>query len=78
MSRLAQFSLRNRALVSLATVLIAVFGVVSLTSLKLELIPSLQIPTLAVVAPYPGSSPAVVERQVTIPIEDAAGTVGGV
>ena len=78
MSRLAHFSLRNRALVALATVLVAVFGVVSLTSLKLELIPSLQIPTLAVVAPYPGSSPEVVERQVTIPLEEAAGTIGGV
>ncbi|WP_298460515.1 efflux RND transporter permease subunit [uncultured Cellulomonas sp.] len=78
MSRLAQFSLRNRALVALATVLIAVFGVVSLTSLKLELIPSLQIPTLAVVAPYPGSAPEVVEQQVTIPLEDAAGTLDGV
>jgi HAE1 family hydrophobic/amphiphilic exporter-1 len=77
MSRLAQLSLHNRALVALATVLVAVFGVVSLTSLKLELIPSLQIPTLAVVAPFPGSSPEVVERQVAIPIEEAATTVDG-
>ena len=50
MFRLARTSLANRAVVALATIAIAVFGVVSMGSLKQELIPSLQIPTAAVVA----------------------------
>nr|WP_194720263.1 efflux RND transporter permease subunit [Cellulosimicrobium arenosum] len=71
-------SLANRAVVALATIAIAVFGVISLGSLKQELIPSLQIPTAAVVAVYPGSSPEVVEDQVTQQVEGAVQGVDGV
>ncbi len=76
-SRLARLSLANRALVALATVAIAIFGVISMGSLKQELIPSLQIPTAAVVGAYPGSAPAIVEQQVTVPVETAARGVKG-
>jgi HAE1 family hydrophobic/amphiphilic exporter-1 len=77
-SRLAVLSLRNRALVALATVAILIFGLVSAGSLKQELIPSLQIPAAAVVATQPGASPDVVERQVVEPIEQAISSVTGV
>lgn len=78
MSRLARLSLANRSVVALLTVAIAVFGWVSLGSLKSELIPSLQIPTAFVVAVDPGSSPELVEQQVTDPIEQALAAVGDV
>ncbi|MCZ2805270.1 efflux RND transporter permease subunit [Modestobacter sp. VKM Ac-2983] len=78
MSRLAVLSLRNRALVALATIAVLVFGLVSAGSLKQELIPSLQIPAAAVVAAQPGASPDVVERQVVLPLEQAISTVDGV
>ncbi|MDC7122001.1 efflux RND transporter permease subunit [Cellulomonas fimi] len=72
MDRLARLSLANRAVVALMTVAVAVFGVVSLGSLRQELIPSLQIPTAVVVGVYPGSAPQIVEDQVTVPVETAA------
>ncbi|MFI2487765.1 efflux RND transporter permease subunit [Promicromonospora kroppenstedtii] len=78
MFRLARLSLANRAVVALVTIAIAVFGVLSMTSLKQELIPSLQLPTGIVAAQYPGSSPAVVEEQVTDVIEEAIASVDGV
>lgn len=78
MSRLARLSLANRSVVALLTVAIAVFGWVSLGSLKSELIPSLQIPTAFVVAVDPGSSPELVEQQVTDPIGQALAAVGDV
>ncbi|WP_369135310.1 efflux RND transporter permease subunit [Modestobacter sp. I12A-02662] len=78
MSRLAVLSLRNRALVALATIAVLVFGLVSAISLKQELIPSLEIPAAAVVATQPGASPDVVERQVVEPLEQAVATVDGV
>ena len=78
MSRLAVLSLRNRALVALATIAILIFGLVSAGSLKQELIPSLQIPAAAVVATQPGASPEVVERQVVQPLEQAITSVTGV
>ncbi|MFE6971624.1 efflux RND transporter permease subunit [Isoptericola sp. NPDC057653] len=78
MFRLARLSLANRAVVALATVAILVFGVLSLGSLKQELIPSLELPAGAVVAVYPGASPQVVEERVTEPLEAAAQSVEGI
>ena len=46
MFRLAQLSLGNRALIALITVFAAVFGVITMGSLKQELIPSLEFPYL--------------------------------
>ncbi|MFC6153626.1 efflux RND transporter permease subunit [Nocardioides yefusunii] len=77
MGTFAAFSLRNRAFVALTTVIVAVFGVISVGSLKLELIPNLQFPMVGVVAPYAGASPEAVEQQVTIPVEDALAGVDG-
>ncbi|MCL3861314.1 efflux RND transporter permease subunit [Actinotalea sp. K2] len=78
MFRLARLSLANRSVVALATLAIAVFGVISAGSLKQELIPSLQIPTAVVVAVNPGASPQIIEQQVTAVIEDAVSGVTGV
>ena len=78
MSRLARLSLANRSVVALVTIAIAVFGWFSLGSLKQELIPSLQIPTAVVVAVDPGSSPELVEQQLTEPIEQAVSGVADV
>jgi len=75
--RLAVFSLRNRALIALVTIVIAVFGGVSLTQLKQELVPSISYPGLFIVTTYPGASPAVVEHDVSTPIEQAIQTVPG-
>ena len=77
MGRLASFSLRNRALVALTTLFVAVFGVISMGSLKQELIPNLQFPAVGVVLPYAGASPEAVEQEVTIPVEAALSGVDG-
>ncbi|MEV0951406.1 efflux RND transporter permease subunit [Promicromonospora sp. NPDC050249] len=78
MFHLARLSLANRAVVALVTIAIAVFGVLSMTSLKQELIPSLQLPTGIVSAQYQGSSPEVVEEQVTDVIEEAITSIDGI
>jgi HAE1 family hydrophobic/amphiphilic exporter-1 len=62
----------------LVTVLVVVFGVISTTSLRQELFPSLDVPMVTVVTAYPGASPEVVEQQVTSPIEAAIGGITGV
>ncbi len=68
---LSKLSLANRAVVALITVIIAAFGFLSLGSLKQELIPSIEIPSAAIVTSYPGASPEVVDDQVSVPIENA-------
>lgn len=74
---LSVFSLRNRALIALVTIVVGIFGGVALTSLKQELIPSFSLPQLFVITSYPGASPSVVEKDVSTPIEDAIQTVEG-
>lgn len=77
MHRLSVFSLRNRALIALVTVVVAVFGGISLTLLRQELIPSISYPQLFIVSAYPGASPEVVEHDVSTPIEDAIQSIPG-
>lgn len=74
---LAVLSMRNRALIALITIVAAVFGSLAVSSLKQELIPSLQLPQLLVSTSYPGASPEVVNDDVSTPIETAIqGLVG--
>src|SRR5690554_5655520 len=74
---LSVFSLRNRALIALVTIVAAVFGSLALTSLKQELIPSVSFPQLVVVTAYPGAAPEVVNEDVSTPIETAIQGVAG-
>ncbi|MEO6532902.1 MAG: efflux RND transporter permease subunit [Pseudolysinimonas sp.] len=71
MHLLSVFSLRNRALIALITIVVAVFGGISLTLFKQELIPSLSLPSVYIVTNYPGASPDVVSKDVSTPIESA-------
>ncbi len=71
MFRLSKLSLANRSVVALLTAIIAVFGFLSLGSLKQELVPSIEVPSAAIVTVYPGASPEVVNDQVSTPIESA-------
>ncbi len=77
MFRLAQLSLANRALIALVTVFASVFGVITMTSLKQELIPSIEFPQITVLSAMPGASPEVVDKQVSTPLETALNGVEG-
>jgi HAE1 family hydrophobic/amphiphilic exporter-1 len=74
---LSVFSLRNRALIALVTIVVAVFGGIALTSLKQELAPSVQFPQIAIVSSYPGATPEVVNDDVSTPIEQAVQIIPG-
>jgi len=74
---LSVFSLRNRALIALLTIVIGIFGGIALTSLKQELFPSISLPSLTIVSSYRGASPDVVENDVSTPIESAIQGIDG-
>lgn len=57
MSGLAQLSMRIRALIALVTFFVMIFGIITTTQLKQELIPSIDIPTAFVSTSYAGASP---------------------
>ena len=77
MHLLSVFSLRNRALIALVTIVIGIFGGVALTNLKQELIPSLSLPNVFIITSYPGASPDVVNTDVSTPIEAAIQGIAG-
>lgn len=56
----------------------AVLGVQAYFRLPAELNPRVNIPTLTVTTIYPGAGPPEIESQVSKPLEDVVGTVGGV
>ncbi|KAA6436372.1 efflux RND transporter permease subunit [Agrococcus sediminis] len=77
MHLLSLASLKNRALVALATICIAIFGGVALSSLKTELTPELELPAVVVTTTLPGASPEIMSEDVTGPIERAIQSVPG-
>lgn len=75
---LSKLSIANRAVVALITVIVAAFGFISVGALKQELIPSIEIPSAAIVTSYPGASPEVVDAQVSATIEQAVVGLEGI
>ncbi|MHC5903980.1 efflux RND transporter permease subunit [Streptomyces sp. S6] len=78
MSRLSRFSLAQRALIGLMSLVALVFGLIAIPQLKQQLLPTIELPVVSVVAPYQGASPDVVEKQVVEPIENNLEGVDGI
>lgn len=74
---LSVFSLRNRALIALVTIVVGLFGGLALTTLKQELIPTISASQIIIVTQYPGAAPEIVEQDVSTPIETAIQGVSG-
>ncbi|QDY76397.1 efflux RND transporter permease subunit [Streptomyces qinzhouensis] len=78
MSWLSSFSLKQRALVGLMSIIALVFGAIAIPQIKQQLLPSIELPMVSVLAPYEGASPDLVEKQVVEPLEDAIEAVDGI
>ncbi|MEV7864900.1 efflux RND transporter permease subunit [Streptomyces sp. NPDC088124] len=78
MSWLAKFSLAQRALIGLMSIIALLFGAIAIPQLKQQLLPSIELPMVSVLAPYQGASPDVVEKQVVEPLENSIKTVDGI
>ncbi|MEU8590769.1 efflux RND transporter permease subunit [Streptomyces sp. NPDC048664] len=78
MSWLSRFSLAQRALIALMSVVALVFGAIAIPQLKQQLLPTINLPVVSVLVPYQGASPDVVEKQVVEPLEDNLQAVSGI
>lgn len=78
MSWLSRFSLAQRALIALMSIVALVFGAIAIPQLKQQLLPTIDLPVVSVLAPYQGASPDVVEKQVVEPIENTLEAVSGI
>lgn len=78
MSSLIDFAIRRRVTIVMFTVAIALFGLVSLSRLKLNLLPDLSYPTLTVRTELTGAAPLEIETLVTRPTEEAVSIIRNV
>jgi len=67
-ARLIHWSINNRFLVLIATVLLAAWGVVSLVRTPLDALPDLSDTQVIIRTTWPGQAPQLVENQVTYPL----------
>ncbi len=74
----SRFSVKKPYTVLVAIVLVIVLGIVSLTRMTADLLPSMNMPYAIVMTTYPGASPEEVELGVTKPIESAMATTSNI
>ncbi|PZR09533.1 MAG: CusA/CzcA family heavy metal efflux RND transporter [Flavobacterium psychrophilum] len=71
LNRLINFSLKNRLLVIVLSVLLLVFGTYVSSKMEVDVFPDLTAPTVVVLTEAHGMAPEEVEKLVTFPIETA-------
>ncbi len=75
---LAEVSIRRPVFTMVISLLILLFGAVSVTRLGVREYPSVDPPTISITTSYPGAAAEIVQAQITEPIEEAVNTVAGV
>jgi HAE1 family hydrophobic/amphiphilic exporter-1 len=78
MHRLIEIATQRRVTIVMLMVAIALFGMVSLSRLKLNLLPDISYPTVTIRTELTGAAPVEVENLLTKPIEEAVGVIRNV
>jgi HAE1 family hydrophobic/amphiphilic exporter-1 len=78
MRRLIEIATERRVSIVMLMVAIVLFGMVSLSRLKLNLLPDISYPTVTVRTELTGAAPVEVENLLTKPIEEAVGVIRNV
>jgi HAE1 family hydrophobic/amphiphilic exporter-1 len=78
MRRLIEIATERRVTIVMFTVAILLFGMVSLSRLKVNLLPDISYPTITVRTELTGAAPVEIENLITKPIEEAVGVIRNV
>jgi len=78
MRRLIEIATERRVTIVMLMVAIVLFGMVSLSRLKLNLLPDISYPTVTIRTELTGGAPVEVENLLTKPIEEAVGVIRNV
>ncbi len=76
--KLVKFSIHRPVTVFMFTVAAVIFGFISYSRLKLNLLPKISYPSLTVKTEYPGTAPSEIENIISKPIEETCGVVDNV
>ncbi len=76
--RLIDFATRRRVTIVMCMVALGMFGLVSLSRMKVNLLPDLSYPTLTVRTELTGAAPLEIENLITRPVEEAVGIIRNV
>ena len=75
---LSKLSLRNPVMITMLTLALIAFGLVSVKTMGIELIPSMDVPVVTISTIYRGADPQTIEEDVVKIIEDSVGTISGI
>jgi len=75
---LAKFSVNRPVTILMLCIGLVLIGLISVQDLGFELIPDISFPMSAIFVSYSGVAPQEMENMVTIPLEEAVGTIQGI
>lgn len=78
MQKLAEICIRRPVFASMIVLALVVVGVAGYVNLQVDRFPSVDLPTVRVMARLPGASPEEMESQVSQPIEEELNTIEGI
>ena len=74
----SDFSVKHPVVISILLTMLLVFGIIALSSLNYEMIPTVGLPSAVIVTTYPGASASDVEKDITRIIENQMSTLPGI
>ncbi len=75
--RLTRQSLANPAAVIVITAIVVLLGIISMLRIPAQLLPDIEKPIISIINSWPGASPAEMESEVSVPVEEVLmGTPG--
>ena len=75
---LAEISIRRPVLTIVLSILITLFGLISVAQLGVREYPAVDPPTLSIATMYTGAAAEIIEAQITQPLEEAVNSVAGI
>ncbi len=75
---LADFAVKKKVAVVMATSCLVLLGIISVFSLPQEYFPKIQFPQITIVTDYSNAAPEEIETLITRPIEETVGAVSGI
>jgi multidrug efflux pump subunit AcrB len=78
MQKILEFFIRNKLLVNLCVIIVALFGIYSFLNIQQDVFPEVDRNMMRITIVYPGASPSDIEMNAVIPIEREIAKISGI